>query len=81
MDPMADSIPAAATGKAAQPVHQAFIRALLLSQKPEGYASLCRVIAEAQPPKYADVKCPVLLIAGEDDKTSPLNSLKEIYER
>jgi pimeloyl-ACP methyl ester carboxylesterase len=76
---MADEIPKAATGTKAEPVHWAFIRALLLAQKAEGYASLCKVIANAHPPKYADIDSPVLLLAGSDDKTSPLKNVEEIY--
>jgi alpha-beta hydrolase superfamily lysophospholipase len=79
MECMADEIPKAATGTKAQPVHRAFIRALLLAQSVEGYSSLCSVIATAQPPNYADIDTPVLLLAGSDDKTSPLKNVTEIY--
>lgn len=77
---MADAIPAAATGSKATPTQRAFIRALLLSQRPEGYNSLCRAIAEAERPRYSAAKCPVLIVAGEEDKTSPLADAEVILE-
>ena len=76
---MADEIPKAATGSKSTPVHHAFIRALLLAQQAEGYASLCNVIAEAKAPRYEDISCPILALAGSDDKTSPLKNVQEIY--
>lgn len=80
MEPMANTIPEAATGSKSSPLHRAFIRELLLGQDPSGYISLCNVIATAQPPNYEAVKVPYLLIAGQDDKSAPLNGCKYIYE-
>ena len=58
MEPMANTIPAAATGKKASPIARAFIRELLLAQNPAGYISNCRVIASAKPPNYAKIAVP-----------------------
>ena len=80
MECMADVIPQAATGARSTPVHHGFIRALLLAQETEGYQSLCKVIAEAQPPEYQNITSPVLLLAGSDDKTAPMTSATQIYE-
>ncbi|ERS99269.1 hypothetical protein HMPREF1624_04467 [Sporothrix schenckii ATCC 58251] len=81
MEPMADSIPAAATGSKSTATHHAFIRALLLSQTSQGYAGLCRAIATALPVMYAKAQCPALLIAGADDKVVPAASMAEIKKR
>lgn len=78
---MADTIPGAATGSKSTSIQEAFIRSLLLSQQPEGYVSLCKVIAEATPPKYNKVTCPLLIVAGEDDKSAPLQGCQSIYDR
>lgn len=44
MEPLANSVPKAATGSGSTPLQQAFTRELLLAQAPEGYASLCLII-------------------------------------
>lgn len=79
MEPLANTIPKAATGSYSTPLHRAFIRELLLGQDPEGYISNCQVIAQAQPPAYEKVKVPFLLIAGEDDKSASLEGCTHIY--
>ncbi|KAH8819118.1 alpha/beta hydrolase fold family protein [Xylogone sp. PMI_703] len=76
MEAMADSVPQAATGSKSTSTHHAFIRALLLSQDPKGYISICKVIANAQPPQYEKVMCPLLAIAGLDDKSAPLEGVQ-----
>lgn len=79
MEAMADTIPLAATGSKSTLTHKAFIRSLLISQKPDGYISLCRAIAEAGRPDYSAAQCPLLIIAGEEDKTSPLADAQVIF--
>ncbi|KAH7146254.1 hypothetical protein EDB81DRAFT_721156 [Dactylonectria macrodidyma] len=79
MEAMANIIPSAATGSKSTSTQQAFIRSLLLSQKPEGYNSLCRAIAEAGRPSYSSAQCPLLIIAGEEDKTSPVADAQIIF--
>lgn len=78
MEPMAKTIPFAATGSKATLTHKAFIRTLLLSQKPDGYNALCQAIAKAELPVYSNLKCPVLVLAGEEDKTSPVPDAHKI---
>lgn len=81
MEPMADTIPAAATGPKATQTQRAFIRALLLAQTPEGYNSLCKAISDAEQPEYAQSKSPLLIISGSHDKTSPLEAAQNIQKR
>ena len=80
METMADVVPFSALGSKAQNVHKAFVRELVLGMEPIAYCSLCRVIAGAweQMPKYADVKCPVLVIAGDEDKSAPLAGCEKL---
>jgi pimeloyl-ACP methyl ester carboxylesterase len=80
MQPMADSIPQAAVGKTASPLAKAFIRELLLGQDPAGYCSNCRVIVDAKPPNYSKISVPVLVLAGEEDKSAPLEGCKKMFE-
>jgi pimeloyl-ACP methyl ester carboxylesterase len=79
MQPMADAIPGAAVAKNASSLVKAFIRELLLGQSPEGYCSNCRVIANAKPPNYPQIKIPILILAGEEDKSAPLEGCKRMF--
>lgn len=79
MEAMADSVPYAAVGSAAGPLVSPFIRELLLGQGSAGYLSNCRVIAGAQRPRFEDVVCPVLVLAGEEDKSAPLDGCKRMF--
>jgi pimeloyl-ACP methyl ester carboxylesterase len=80
VEAMANTIPTAATGSKSGPLVVAFIRELLLGQDKYGYLSSCRVIANATRPRYEKVECPVLLLAGEEDKSAPLESSKQMFE-
>ncbi|EMD97261.1 hypothetical protein COCC4DRAFT_72785 [Bipolaris maydis ATCC 48331] len=80
MQPMADSIPQAAVGSKASPLAKAMIRELLLSQDPAGYVSNCRVIINAKVPQYGDIGVPVLILAGEEDKSAPLEGCKKMFD-
>jgi len=80
LEGLAGSIPTAATGKKSTSLHHAFVRSLILGTSPEGYMSLCRVISTAKQPKYDAVTAPLVILAGEDDKTAPLESSETILE-
>lgn len=80
MQPMANTIPQAAVGKKASPLVKAFIRELLLGQDPFGYVSNCRVILNAKPPNYNKIGVPVLILAGDEDKSAPLEGCKKMFE-
>jgi hypothetical protein len=80
MEPLADSIPNLATSPHSSHLSRALIRELVISQDPAGYIANCNVIATASPPNYAAIKAPFLLIAGEDDKSAPLEGCRHIFE-
>ncbi|KIW03023.1 uncharacterized protein PV09_05677 [Verruconis gallopava] len=80
MEAMANTIPHAAVGSRATDVAKAMIRELLLGQTAQGYISHCRVIASARPPAYGEVQVPVLVVAGEEDKSAPLDAVKKMYD-
>jgi len=81
MEVLANTVPTAATGSESTPLQHAMIRALLLSQKPEGYCSMCGVVASATAPDYAAMEMPTLLISADEDKSAPLEGCREIYRR
>jgi hypothetical protein len=47
MEAMANTIPGAATGSKATPLHRAFIREMLMAQEVEGYVANCQAIGES----------------------------------
>ncbi|EXJ91081.1 hypothetical protein A1O1_04188 [Capronia coronata CBS 617.96] len=79
IETMANTIPNAATGSKATATAKGFIREMIMGQSPEGYIANCRAIAAARQPEYEKVKCPILIIAGEQDKSAPLAGCKEIF--
>jgi len=48
-----------------------FVRELLLAQSREGYAACCEAMAASVAADISKIKCPVLVISGEDDTVSP----------
>lgn len=79
MEPMANSIPYQATGSCSTPLQRAFIRELLLSQDPKGYAALCRAIASAKASDYSAINAPFLLVAGQEDKSATMEGCEFIF--
>jgi pimeloyl-ACP methyl ester carboxylesterase len=72
---IADTIAAAATSadtKVNQPTAVAFVRESLMAQNPEGYARNCEALAEAKAADLSAIRCPVLLITGDEDRTGPV---------
>jgi pimeloyl-ACP methyl ester carboxylesterase len=50
---------------------QAFVKASLLATNSEAYAQACLALGSAQDPDYSKIQAPVLVVAGDQDKTSP----------
>jgi pimeloyl-ACP methyl ester carboxylesterase len=77
---LADAVANGAVGSGAQGIHKAFIRELLLGQTytVQGYAAACQAIAVAVAPDYSKITAPVLILAGEDDKTAPMSGCETI---
>ncbi|WEW58228.1 hypothetical protein PRK78_003696 [Emydomyces testavorans] len=80
MEAIATTVPQSATGTRCSTLVHAFIRQFLISTDPAGYVSLCRTIAEASVPDYARIEIPVLLLAGEEDKSLPLSARTKILD-
>jgi 2-keto-4-pentenoate hydratase/2-oxohepta-3-ene-1,7-dioic acid hydratase in catechol pathway/pimeloyl-ACP methyl ester carboxylesterase len=77
MSAVADTIVGAALSKtthAERPVTVAAVRELLLGQDREGYATACDALAAATEPDFAAINVPVLLITGNEDKVSPVET-------
>jgi 3-oxoadipate enol-lactonase len=63
------------------PAAAAFVRESILRQTPEGYARTCEALALARAADHREVRCPVLLITGEDDATAPPSVARLLADR
>jgi 3-oxoadipate enol-lactonase len=71
---IADAIVAAGTSddtKVNHPAAAAFVRESIMSQPAEGYARNCEVLAELTRADLSQLRCPVLLLTGDQDRTAP----------
>ena len=80
MDPMANAIPKSATNAKSTALQRAMIRELITGQDPKSYASHCRVIMEMKEPSFGSIRTPALILAGEEDRSAPLEGCKYIHE-
>ena len=84
MQPIADAVVQATTAAATrrdQPVTVALIREMLMRQDAEGYARLCEALADAAAPDVAPIKCPTLLLAGDEDPIATATGTRAIGAR
>lgn len=80
MEPIADSVPTAATSEQASHLIRGFVRELILSSEPKSYASHCQAIIDAKEPDFAAIKAPVCILAGDEDKSAPLEGCQYIHD-
>jgi 3-oxoadipate enol-lactonase len=72
---IADVVAAGGTSadtKINQPTAVAFARESLMAQDPEGYARNCEALADAVAADLSAIRCPVLLLTGDEDRTAPV---------
>lgn len=84
MYPIADALASAALSahtRQTQPVAVAFLRESLLAQDPEGYARTCEALAAAQPAAAESIRCPALLIAGDEDAVAPVQGARALADK
>lgn len=80
MEPLANTVPKAATGSNSTPLQRAFIRELILSQDPKSYASHCEAIINMEDPGFSSMTTPVLILAGDEDQSAPLAGCQSIHD-
>jgi pimeloyl-ACP methyl ester carboxylesterase len=80
MEPIADTVPTAATSIQASALTRSYIRELILGSDPKAYAAHCQAIVDAQEPDFAAVQVPVRILAGDEDKSAPLDGCKAVLE-
>jgi len=74
MPAVADTVANAGTSTTTRdtlPLVKGYALTSLLSTPAEGYAQACEAAAAGKDPDYSAIKSPTLIIAGEEDKTSP----------
>ena len=84
MTPIADTLVQVATSaetKAHQPAAAAFVREILMRQDAEGYARTCEALAAATSADLSSVRCPTLLVTGDEDGVSPPPAVKALGAR
>ncbi|MBM3517232.1 MAG: alpha/beta fold hydrolase [Alphaproteobacteria bacterium] len=67
-----------AATRAHRPAVAAFVREILMRQPAEGYAATCEALAAARAAPLASIKCPTLLITGDEDGVAPPAAVQKI---
>ncbi|CAK3967644.1 3-oxoadipate enol-lactonase 2 [Lecanosticta acicola] len=80
MEPLANTVPGAATNKKSTHLQKAMIRELIINQDPKAYASHCEVIINMKDPGFSSIQTPVLILAGDEDQSAPMEGCKAIFE-
>jgi 3-oxoadipate enol-lactonase len=69
------------TTKSANPIAAAFVRESHMRQDAEGFAQSCEALAGAQASDLRMIKCPVLLVTGEEDGVAPPSAAHALAEK
>ena len=80
MEPLSNTIPTSATNAKSTALQKSLIRELIIGQDPKSYASHCQVIVDAKEPDFRSIKVPALILAGEEDKSAPLEGCQFIHD-
>lgn len=84
MQAIADTLVQAATSastKGRRHAAVAFVRESLMRQPPDGYARSCDALADAQAADVARIKCPTLLVTGDEDMVAPPQAVRLMGDR
>jgi 3-oxoadipate enol-lactonase len=84
MIPIADTIVQVATSeetKRKRPGITAFVREIQMGQSAEGYARTCEALSEAVSADLSAIKCPTLLITGDEDKVGPPSTVEAMAKK
>lgn len=70
-----------ASSKQTQPVTVAFVRECVGAQDPEGLARNCEALAEARAARLELIRCPVLIVNGDEDVVTPLSGARQLADK
>lgn len=68
----------AATTRDRRPSALAFVRLSLMRQDPDGYGRTCAALAQARRADLSAVRCPALLVTGDEDGVAPPTAVREL---
>ncbi len=63
------------------PVVVSYVRDSIGAQDPEGFARNCLALSEARSAAVESIRCPVLIINGDEDQTTPLSGARQLGAR
>ena len=84
MQEIANALVQASTSSASKQKRHAaigFVRESLMRQDPDGYARSCEALADMQPADTAQLRCPMLLVTGDEDVVAPPQSVRQMGDR
>ena len=84
MQEIADALVQASTSSATKQRRHAavgYVRESLMRQHPDGYARSCDALADMQPVDTARIRCPTLLVTGDEDVVAPPQSVRQMGDR
>jgi 3-oxoadipate enol-lactonase len=70
-----------ASTKQTQPVTVAFVRECVGAQDAEGFARNCEALASAKSARLELIRCPVLVVNGDEDQVTVLSGARHLAER
>lgn len=70
-----------ASTRQSQPVTVAFVRECVGAQGVEGLARNCLALGEAVAARHELIRCPVLVVNGDEDAVTPLQGARQLAER
>jgi 3-oxoadipate enol-lactonase len=70
-----------ASTKETQPVTVAYVRDSVSSQDAEGFARNCEALADARSARLELIRCPVLIVNGDEDQVTVLSGARHLAER
>jgi pimeloyl-ACP methyl ester carboxylesterase len=84
MSAVADATVLAATAaetRRERPELAAFVRELVMRQDPRSYAQTCDAIVALEPAAVETLRCPALVVTGDQDATAPPEVARAIADR
>jgi 3-oxoadipate enol-lactonase len=70
-----------ASTRETMPLAVAYVRETVSAQDPEGYARNCLALAEARAARLELIRCPVLVVNGDEDVVTPLSGARQLADR
>jgi pimeloyl-ACP methyl ester carboxylesterase len=74
-------ISTSAETRASRPAAAAMVRELLMRQSADGYARTCEALAAARAAEVERIRCPTILITGDEDVVGPPAAVKRLAQR